>query len=120
MQEDISQEAQVQPPKVSSEMSNPSSKNFWISLGILILIATVITGAFLFTIKPKAINKISSQTTQNITPSPTPNISNITSSGTTNSKLDEDMQTINADFTALDNDSKSVDQSLNDQPTNLQ
>lgn len=122
----LPQENPIQAQPSQPEVQNSSNKSLLIVVALIVIIAIVITGVFYFLPKSSKQASVSTSNNNSITESaktitPTPvSLSNVSKAGTTNDQLDKDLQTINSDYTSLNSDSQSVDQSLSDQQTNLQ
>lgn len=112
----------VQPSQVSPAPSNNSKKKMlWILAAVLILVVLLGGGYFYYisfnqqkTYNATLYNEPSTQYT------PTPTQYQSDPKDTSDTGIDKDSQVANQNINFLDSDLKNVDQSLNDQQTNLQ
>jgi hypothetical protein len=97
-----------------------SSKSIPLVIFIIVMIA-LIAGMLLYK-KQTPTTQPTSQVVQNQQPTAVPTVSNPNAlpSGTSDTQLNQDSQTINQSMSSIDSDLNSVDQGLNDQQTNLQ
>jgi LysM repeat protein len=117
-------------PSTDSGMVPPPKHgtNPLLIVGIIFLIVAVLGGAVFFAVMQNQKAPAAPQTpaaptvilspTMEVTPTTTePSVSS--QSGTTNSQLNQDAQTIDKNVTQAQQDNSNVDQNLNEQPTNL-
>jgi hypothetical protein len=122
----IIQQYNSQLPQMNQPKSSLGRNLVMIISAVLIVVILVTTGYLVFVgnAKKVAYNKVQSyiQPTISVSPSatPTPSVYQINPKDTSDSAINSDTTVANQNLNSLDTDLNNVDQSFNDQQTNLQ